>query len=323
MRDEPIARRVRQLKRPPGDEMYTDEQLEDEEEAANMIDTELPLMLWQRLDSQGLVGDGRRRRILLRGGAVVAGGALENPQRFGGSDVMTRISYEKDFPGAMRLALRRALNHELRDIYRAARDHDTFVNLDMEEYRDLELSVEAFISVLSRDEFRDLPAGIGQGAFCNGPVLLVQLGDAELAQIAADARLRRLDSALSEQVHQFVAVSFLLHGAVYPRAHRLRAPASHLLLRNPQPGGARLAFGRRVAAAAEPGQFDRVAGAHHRFAEIAALRAAQRDIAVVTFADRRAVHLASSYQIGERAARGLAAPAQHDYRLQGGRSPAQ
>ena len=45
--------------------------------------------------------------------------SLENPQRFGGSDVMSRISYEKDFPGAMRLAVRRALNHELRDIYRA------------------------------------------------------------------------------------------------------------------------------------------------------------------------------------------------------------
>ena len=51
-------------------------------------------------------------------GQVIAGGALENPQRFGGSDVMTRISYEKDFPGAMRLAVRRALNHELRDLYR-------------------------------------------------------------------------------------------------------------------------------------------------------------------------------------------------------------
>lgn len=52
-------------------------------------------------------------------GRAVAGATLENPQRFGGSDVMTRISYEKDFPGAMRLALRRALNHELRDLYRA------------------------------------------------------------------------------------------------------------------------------------------------------------------------------------------------------------
>jgi uncharacterized 2Fe-2S/4Fe-4S cluster protein (DUF4445 family) len=50
-------------------------------------------------------------------GRVVAGEALENPQRFGGSDVMTRISYEKEQPGAMRSALRRALNHELRDLY--------------------------------------------------------------------------------------------------------------------------------------------------------------------------------------------------------------
>jgi uncharacterized 2Fe-2S/4Fe-4S cluster protein (DUF4445 family) len=50
-------------------------------------------------------------------GAVLAARALENPQRFGGSDVMTRISYEKDFPGTMRLAVRRALNHELRDLY--------------------------------------------------------------------------------------------------------------------------------------------------------------------------------------------------------------
>src|SRR5260221_9264993 len=31
---------------------------------------------------------------------------------------MTRISYEKDFPGTMRLALRRALNHPLRALYR-------------------------------------------------------------------------------------------------------------------------------------------------------------------------------------------------------------
>jgi uncharacterized 2Fe-2S/4Fe-4S cluster protein (DUF4445 family) len=54
-------------------------------------------------------------------GHALAGSAIENPQRFGGSDVMTRIAYEKDFPGAMRLALRRALNHELRDLYREHR----------------------------------------------------------------------------------------------------------------------------------------------------------------------------------------------------------
>lgn len=46
---------------------------------------------------------------------------MENPQRFGGSDIMTRISYEKDHAGAMRLALRHTLNRELRDLYREHR----------------------------------------------------------------------------------------------------------------------------------------------------------------------------------------------------------
>jgi uncharacterized 2Fe-2S/4Fe-4S cluster protein (DUF4445 family) len=50
----------------------------------------------------------------LRSGAVLAIAAMENPQRFGGSDVMTRISYDEEVPGELRLALRRALNHELR-----------------------------------------------------------------------------------------------------------------------------------------------------------------------------------------------------------------
>ena len=47
-------------------------------------------------------------------------------------------------------------------LYRAARATEprTFVNLDMEEYRDLELSVAAFMRVLDRDEFTDLAAGI-------------------------------------------------------------------------------------------------------------------------------------------------------------------
>jgi uncharacterized 2Fe-2S/4Fe-4S cluster protein (DUF4445 family) len=47
-------------------------------------------------------------------GAILAVAALENPQRFGGSDVMTRISYDDEVPGELRQALRRALNHELR-----------------------------------------------------------------------------------------------------------------------------------------------------------------------------------------------------------------
>lgn len=54
----------------------------------------------------------------LRSGAVLAIASIENPQRFGGSDVMARISYEAEVPGELRLALRRALNHELKRLCR-------------------------------------------------------------------------------------------------------------------------------------------------------------------------------------------------------------
>ncbi len=58
------------------------------------------------------------RLIDLTDGHVVSGGAFENPQRFGGSDVMSRIGYERDHPGTLRKALRRALNAGLKDIYK-------------------------------------------------------------------------------------------------------------------------------------------------------------------------------------------------------------
>lgn len=53
----------------------------------------------------------------LRTGRPIAAGAFENPQRFGGSDVIGRISYDAERPGEMRRAVRRALNHELGRIY--------------------------------------------------------------------------------------------------------------------------------------------------------------------------------------------------------------
>lgn len=53
----------------------------------------------------------------LRTGEAVAVGAFENPQRFGGSEVIGRIAYDAERPGELRRALRRALNHELSRIY--------------------------------------------------------------------------------------------------------------------------------------------------------------------------------------------------------------
>lgn len=48
----------------------------------------------------------------------------------------------------------------LRQLYRAARPGGKFVNLDMEEYRDLALTVAAFREVLEEPEFLSLSAGI-------------------------------------------------------------------------------------------------------------------------------------------------------------------
>jgi RHH-type proline utilization regulon transcriptional repressor/proline dehydrogenase/delta 1-pyrroline-5-carboxylate dehydrogenase len=45
-------------------------------------------------------------------------------------------------------------------LYRAARDHGVFLNLDMEEYRDLALTTAVFTEILGREEFRHLEAGI-------------------------------------------------------------------------------------------------------------------------------------------------------------------
>ncbi|MFE5338923.1 proline dehydrogenase family protein [Isoptericola sp. NPDC056578] len=53
----------------------------------------------------------------------------------------------------------RVVEHLL-PLYRAARDHGVFLNLDMEEYKDLALTTAVFTQVLDRDEFRDLEAGI-------------------------------------------------------------------------------------------------------------------------------------------------------------------
>jgi uncharacterized 2Fe-2S/4Fe-4S cluster protein (DUF4445 family) len=54
----------------------------------------------------------------LESGRSLHGAAFENPQRFGGSDVMSRIAYEAERPGELRRALRRALNRELEATYR-------------------------------------------------------------------------------------------------------------------------------------------------------------------------------------------------------------
>lgn len=52
------------------------------------------------------------------------------------------------------------LKERLRNLYREAKKYGKFVNLDMEEYRDLQLTFELFCAVLDEAEFRDFSAGI-------------------------------------------------------------------------------------------------------------------------------------------------------------------
>ncbi|HEX2782000.1 MAG TPA: bifunctional proline dehydrogenase/L-glutamate gamma-semialdehyde dehydrogenase [Ilumatobacteraceae bacterium] len=68
----------------------------------------------------------------------------------------------------------------LREIYRAAllKEPRGFVNLDMEEYRDLQLTVVAFTKVLDEPEFHHLEAGIVLQAYLpDSHAVLEQLGE--------------------------------------------------------------------------------------------------------------------------------------------------
>ncbi len=52
----------------------------------------------------------------LENGKTVSVSSFENPQRFGGSDIMHRISYDGAFPGELRRSLLAALNSEIMDM---------------------------------------------------------------------------------------------------------------------------------------------------------------------------------------------------------------
>ena len=52
------------------------------------------------------------------------------------------------------------VSEKMRILYREAQQHGVFVNLDMEEYRDLPMTVAAFMRVLDEAEFESMKAGI-------------------------------------------------------------------------------------------------------------------------------------------------------------------
>ena len=90
---------------------------------------------------------------------------------------------------------------QLIELYRAARDAQprTFVNLDMEEYRDLELSLRSFMDVLDREEFDDLEAGIVLQAYIPDSraalATLVQWANARYARTGTGIKIRLVKGA--------------------------------------------------------------------------------------------------------------------------------
>ena len=95
------------------------------------------------------------------------------------------------------------LKERLRILYRAAmasgRGNHKFVNLDMEEYRDLYLTVDVFRSVLDEPEFRDLSAGIVLQAYLPDSHTvqqsLTQWAKQRVQQGGADIKIRLVKGA--------------------------------------------------------------------------------------------------------------------------------
>jgi len=78
------------------------------------------------------------------------------------------------------------IEQHLLPLFVAAREHGTFVNLDMEEYRDLDLTVAVFTRLLDRPELLDVEAGIVLQAYLPDSLPALQL----LEDWAADRRER-------------------------------------------------------------------------------------------------------------------------------------
>ncbi|HIZ99823.1 MAG TPA: bifunctional proline dehydrogenase/L-glutamate gamma-semialdehyde dehydrogenase [Candidatus Janibacter merdipullorum] len=100
----------------------------------------------------------------------------------------------------------------LRPLYRTARASQphAFVNLDMEEYRDLEMTIEVFTAMLSEPEFLDLEAGIVLQAYLPDalPALerLIDFADERRAAGGAPIKVRLVKGAnlAMEQVEAVV-----------------------------------------------------------------------------------------------------------------------
>lgn len=94
---------------------------------------------------------------------------------------------------------RTEIESRLRRVYRAALPARKFVNLDMEEFRDLDLTISAFQRVLDEPEFRSLSAGIVLQAYLpdSWPAQqsLVRWAQQRVADGGADIKIRLVKGA--------------------------------------------------------------------------------------------------------------------------------
>ena len=126
----------------------------------------------------------------------------------------------------------------LRRLYRRAADATplTFVNLDMEEYRDLELTLQSFMRVLDEDEFRRLDAGIVLQAYLpDSHEALERLGAWAVARHAAGGgttKVRLVKGAnlameiVEAELHGWIAAPY---GSKARGRRQLQGPASSRL----------------------------------------------------------------------------------------------
>ncbi|MBP2436540.1 bifunctional proline dehydrogenase/L-glutamate gamma-semialdehyde dehydrogenase [Microbacterium amylolyticum] len=118
---------------------------------------------------QQISGDGTRLNVNLLGEAIL--GQREADRRVAGTirlierDDVDYVSIKVSSTVAPHSiwAHDQAVTHAveaLAPVYRAAVANDTFVNLDMEEYKDLDLTLDVFEALLGREEFQQARAGI-------------------------------------------------------------------------------------------------------------------------------------------------------------------
>ena len=119
----------------------------------------------------------------------------------------------------------------LRPLYRTARSKSphAFVNLDMEEYRDLDLTMDLFMRLLSEEEFKDLEAGIVLQAYLPDalPAIeeLVEFAQKRRAAGGAGIKIRLVKGANLAMEHVEAAV----HGwALAPYGSKPEVDANYL-----------------------------------------------------------------------------------------------